>query len=71
MRGANMTYRDIAILAEEIRNIDSLHERVAAANAVSAACRRSNWQFHPNKFYKACGFTKKFRETYNITFVAR
>lgn len=50
-----MTKKHFKILAEEIRFMLDPMQRLNAAAAVAAACKRINPRFDVQKFYAACG----------------
>lgn len=53
-----MTRKDFEILAEEIRFMLDPVQRLNAAAAVAAACKRINPRFNIDRFYVACGIVR-------------
>ena len=53
-----MSRKDFEILAEEIRHLMDMTQRLNAAAAVASACKRINPRFDVQKFYVACGVVK-------------
>lgn len=53
-----MSRKDFEILAEEIRHLMDMTQRLNAAAAVASACKRINPRFNVQKFYVACGVVK-------------
>ena len=53
-----MSRKDFIVLAEEIRHMLDDTQRLNAAAAVAAACKRLNPRFDVQKFYVACGIVR-------------